>query len=193
MAGVCRAAVSTSESAPPPAATPPPDWPRAVGWSIADCLRNELLVDALEMTCRRRRRGDLHWPLSPDSTRTFTGVRPSALSCKNCLSRRPHTSRYPWPLRSALLSTKRTTGNGAAGRQGIQRCANSCAAAADRGDPDRLVPELMARWRMESARRAVGRRREPVARQLGWPGGQSALSRLAIRSGTTIVGRLGGM
>jgi hypothetical protein len=30
----------------------------------------------------------------------------------------------------------------------------------------------------------------PVARQLGWPGGQSALSRLAIRSATTIVGRL---
>jgi hypothetical protein len=26
--------------------------------------------------------------------------------------------------------------------------------------------------------------------QLGWPGGQSALSRLAIRSATTIVGRL---
>ena len=42
----------------------------------------------------------------------------------------------------------------------------------------------------ESARRAVGRRREPVARQLGWPGGQSALSRLAIRSATTIASRL---
>jgi hypothetical protein len=33
---------------------------------------------------------------------------------------------------------------------------------------------------------AAGRGR----RQLGWPGGQSALSRLAIRSATTIVGRL---